>query len=330
MPAAVDIVARIAKKYKIGNFKVATHKFAVDQCRGSSQAGKSIVLYDSGREDWPRILQEIEDRFEKSKPPIEPIRDDGGGRIPAFPDRPVKGSNYAYYRNDGSYPGGIYIAADKIRAMNLPEDSRYNPDGVADPFADLKIQNAHFDRPRKQRDNTALLRECFSLRKHSEVVFGVECKYITDIEGLEESLTHANIENRRVYGHVDPATRFFEVDCLNQAFAEEIEPFLTRYLLKGSPREKWMRKENVSCRAALAPPKNSIDELALLRALADEGIKYRRYRSNNLWRNVIEVSSPGHLAKLEKLIDADANRTSDMNRSSQKRERPLRTPYGPG
>ncbi len=309
MRRAMEIVVDVSQKFGVDIFKAADHKFAVAQSMGHPQAGKSFVLFDTGKQDWRRILQEIEDRFENADPPIEPIRNKAGARHPVFPDKPVKGSNYSYYRHQGK--DDSYISADEIRERGLPEDLRHNPLRLNDPFLDLKIGNPRFNRPEMPRDFSATLAQCFRLRKHSAAVFSTKVNHIADIDGLETKLNKMNVGNRRVWGTVDPGRLYFEIDCPDEKTARLVMPYLNRHLRDGIRMDAWTRIENVTALGAFAPKEDSLESYELVRAFEAEGITPRLFYSNNLERMIFEVSRAGKAdpkarddaGKIERMIE---------------------------
>ncbi|HYM29740.1 MAG TPA: hypothetical protein VEU47_00480, partial [Candidatus Cybelea sp.] len=130
VPRAWNIVAdelqnRLGQRAKVMNpDSISTH------AGPGPQQGKQIVIYDAARgfpaQDWQSLLDAIEKRF--SETGIRP-------GLPVNYDRPVPGSQYSFYRNDGR--SQTYIPAREL--ADLPPDQQYNPLGVSDPLENVRV-----------------------------------------------------------------------------------------------------------------------------------------------------------------------------------------------
>jgi hypothetical protein len=99
----------------------------------SPQRGKVITIYDCNftSKDWQEALQEIETAFKtRGLVPGPAVRD----------DRKVAGSQFIYYRCAFDAQGN-YLDASEGELNNYPPEQRFNPAGLPDPFAQIKISD---------------------------------------------------------------------------------------------------------------------------------------------------------------------------------------------
>lgn len=119
-----NIIADIAMKNNCNAFKVLKNKERVSE----KQAGKTVVLYDFGTENWHEILPQIERALRQNG--IHPHQALNNPYNNLNKDRRVSGSAYIMYGNDQN-PEGKYIPASARLS--------YNDTGKPDPFYNLTV-----------------------------------------------------------------------------------------------------------------------------------------------------------------------------------------------
>lgn len=127
-----NIIADIAIKNKCHIFKVLKANCSLPD----SQAGKTVVLYDYGTENWHEILPQIERALhQKGVHPHQALNNPYNN---LNKDRRVCGSAYIMYGNDQNATGKY-----------MPAEARqtYNDTGKPDPFYELTVSST--DRPGK-------------------------------------------------------------------------------------------------------------------------------------------------------------------------------------
>jgi hypothetical protein len=150
---ATEIIADIYRSHHAKIFKVTNPKNTIGFANpADSQAGKMFTLYDTGEKNWPEIMREIEARFKAQG--IKPSH-------PVGEDVHVKGSQYAYRRNDLNphAPAGSeesYVPASEARKINPHQP--HNPYNIHDPLEHVDLSQPHL-RPdagkKAQNDPTA-------------------------------------------------------------------------------------------------------------------------------------------------------------------------------
>lgn len=122
---AFNLIADIALKNDCQAFKVLKD----DNTLSERQAGKTIVLYDFGSENWHKILPQIEGALANAQ--IRPNSALNNPNNNLNKDKRVEGSQYIMYGNDQNANGKYILAA--LR-------SSYNETGKLDPFLNLSVK----------------------------------------------------------------------------------------------------------------------------------------------------------------------------------------------
>lgn len=120
--AGWNVIYKILMKYGVNESKIVQNGVKLAELK-SSQRGKQITIYQhyNPKLDWQTIIQEITEELKKNN--VEP------GYAPPS-DRPIRGTNYVYYRTDEG-ENNEYQEGDEKPTEPNPEFEKF----------DIKIDN---------------------------------------------------------------------------------------------------------------------------------------------------------------------------------------------
>lgn len=126
IPRAWDIVAQAVIDYDISTAKVVKPPTANEFNKPENpQAGKMITVYNRSESvDWDAFAHDVEQRL--SQQGVQP-----GHAVKG--DRPVSGSQYLTYRNDGTAQGGL----------GRDSSQGYNPGNLQDPWQSIDVSDVY-------------------------------------------------------------------------------------------------------------------------------------------------------------------------------------------
>ena len=142
IPRAWDIVAQAVIDYDISTAKVVKPPTANEFNKPENpQAGKMITVYNRSESvDWDAFAHDVEQRL--SQQGVQPGHTVKG-------DRPVSGSQYITYRNDGTAQGGL----------GRDSSQGYNPENLRDPWQSIDVSDVYQREPSHALSATQIVAE---------------------------------------------------------------------------------------------------------------------------------------------------------------------------